>query len=106
MTRYHAPDATPFIATIGYVRGLKVGHLCIWCEGKREGGWPCHHNSTMSIEGLPDEMTLVSIERRLRCEQCGSLGQAEVRPDWSELTSRPASTSVGWIKPLRPNGAY
>ena len=59
MTRYHTADAPPFFATIGYVRGLKIGHLDIWCEGKREGGWPCHHNSRMSIEGLPDEMTLV-----------------------------------------------
>ena len=99
MSRYNASDAPPFIATIGYVRGLKIGRLCIWCEGKREGGWPCHHNSTMSIEGLPDELTLASIERRLRCEQCGSLGQAEVRPDWSEITSQPASKAAGWIMP-------
>ena len=95
-----------FTATIGYVRGLKIGHFDSGCEGKREGGWPCHHNSSMSVKGLPDEMTLVWIQRRLRYERCGSLGQAEVRPDWSEITSRPASTSVGWIKPRSPNGAY
>jgi hypothetical protein len=60
----------------------------------------------MSIEGLPDEVTLVSIERRLRCKKCGTLGNAEVRPDWSEITSQPKSTAVGWIKPPSPNGAY
>jgi hypothetical protein len=42
-------DAPLFIATIGYVRSLKIGHLDIWCEGKREGGWPCHHNSSMNL---------------------------------------------------------
>jgi hypothetical protein len=89
----------PFTPTIGYVRSLKIGHLTVWCQGKREGGWPCHHNSTMSIEGLPDEMTIVSIERRLRCEKCGSLGQAEVRPAWGEITSRPTSGGVGWMTP-------
>jgi hypothetical protein len=80
-----SPDTT-FIATIGYVRGMKIGHLTVWCYGKREGGLTCHHNKTMSIESLPDEMTLVSIEQRLRCEECGTPGRAEVRPDWSEIT--------------------
>jgi hypothetical protein len=47
MTRYHTADAPPFFATIGYVRGLKIGHLDIWCEGKREGGWPCYHKQNV-----------------------------------------------------------
>src|ERR1700755_2664052 len=88
-----------FIATIDYVRGLKIGHLCVWYEGKREGGWPCHHSAEMAIEGLADEMTLISIERRLRCEKCGTRGKVDVRPDWSEITARPASHAAGWITP-------
>jgi hypothetical protein len=58
------PDATPpFIATIGYVRSLKIGHLTVWCYGKREGGWTCQllvlHNHGFRIiadgalEGTP-----------------------------------------------------
>jgi hypothetical protein len=43
MTRYDAADAPSFVATIGYVRSLKIGKLCAWCRGKGEGGWPCHH---------------------------------------------------------------
>jgi hypothetical protein len=104
MSRHNAPDSAPFIATIGYVRGLKISRLCICCEGKREGDWPCHHTSSMSIEGLPDETTLISIERRLRCEKCGTLGAAEVRPNWNELTAQPPSQSVGWMKPPSPDG--
>jgi hypothetical protein len=50
----------------------------------------------MSISGLPDEMTLVSIERRLRCEKCGTLGKADFRPAWGE-NSRPTSGAVGWM---------
>jgi hypothetical protein len=58
-------NAKPFIATIGYVREMKMGKLRIWCEGKREGGWPSHHNSTMSIEGLPDEIGVDRAEAAL-----------------------------------------
>lgn len=92
-------ETAPFIATIGYVRSLKIGSLDVYCDGKREGGWPCHHHSVMSIYGLPDEMTLVSIERRLRCQNCGTLGKAEVRPAWTEITGRTNSGGVGWIAP-------
>jgi hypothetical protein len=99
MAQYNAADATPFIATIGYVRGLKIGRLCVWCEGKRKGDWPCHHNTTMSIDSFPDDMPIASIERRLRCQKCGTRGKVDVRPDWSELTAQPPSQSVGWIVP-------
>jgi len=90
---------TTWLATIGYVRSLNIGHLSVWCEGKREGGWPCHHSGTVSIAGLPDDMTLRSIERRMLCEACGAIGAAEVRPDWSEITARPSSGAAGWMTP-------
>jgi hypothetical protein len=53
----------------------------------------------MAIDGFADDVTLVSIEWRPRCEKCGTLGKAEVRPDWTEITSRPASGAIGWITP-------
>jgi hypothetical protein len=60
----------------------------------------------MTIEGFADDVTLVSIECRLRCEKCGTRRKMDVLPDWSELTARPASQSVGWMKPPGPNGVY
>jgi hypothetical protein len=96
---YRSHPIPPFVATVGYVRGLKIGGLCIWCEGKREGDWPCHHTAEMSIDGFADDMPIASIERRLRCQKCGPRGKVDVRPDWSELTAHPPSQSVGWIMP-------
>jgi hypothetical protein len=77
---------------------VKIGTLCVYHNGKREGDWPCHHSANMSMEGPPDDMKLVSI--RLRCEKCKTLGKAEVRPDWTETTSGPPSGAVGWIPPI------
>jgi hypothetical protein len=80
-------DPAPFVATVGYVRSLGIRTLCAYCQGKREGAWPCHHAGQVDVSEMPDETPLASIERRLVCTACGAIGAVDARPDWSELHS-------------------
>ena len=82
MTLRRAP---PFEATVGYVRRLEISSLSVWCKGKREGAWPCHHGGTVALEGIADEEPLLAVERRLVCTACGAIGAADVRPNWAEI---------------------
>jgi hypothetical protein len=91
-----------FIATVGYVRSLRIGALAAYCGGRRAGGWLCHHDATVSIDEFADELPLRAIKRRLRCDACGTRGEVDVRPNWAEITSRPASPANGWMMP--PDG--
>ena len=74
-----------FIATVGYVRGLKIGRLAVTCEGKRAGGYQCHHGGSVDLAGLADDLPLTAIERRLVCTACGAIGAVDARPDWAAL---------------------
>ena len=88
-----------FVPTVGYVRSLNIRSLAVYCCGKRAGGWPCHHQTKMDLAGLPDDLALANIERRLRCQECGTRGAAEVRPDWTEVTGQRLSGQAGWMLP-------
>jgi hypothetical protein len=92
---------TQWIATVGYVRNeLRITKLAIYCEGKYPDGVRCYHNIKMVIPAeWADDVRLVDIAARLKCDKCGTVGQTEVRPDWTEITNQPPSRSVGWIMP-------
>jgi len=89
----------PFIATVGYVRGLGIRTLCVYCRAKREGGWPCHHSGSIDVSTMSDGATLASIETRLACTACGAIGMLDVRPDWSELHGVPRHATATCMRP-------
>jgi hypothetical protein len=91
-SRGNDDSAASFIATIGYVRSLKIDRVAVWCNGKRAGGWQCHHDATLAIDGLPDDLTLRAIAQRLRCEACGTRGGAEV-------AGGRRNGAAGWMMP-------
>jgi len=74
-----------FTATVGYVRQLEMRSLCLWCEGKLDGGWSCNHGGQLSVDGFPDDLPLAEIGKRLRCQRSGTKGRVDVRPDWREI---------------------
>ena len=41
-------DSSPVI--IAPVRAHGVRQLLVYCNGKREGDWPCHHSGKLPIE--------------------------------------------------------
>lgn len=95
---------TQWIATVGYVRNeLKITKLAIYCEGKHADHYCCHHHTAMVIPAKwPDDVRLIDLGRRFKCDKCGTVGQTDVRPDWTEITTLTPNRSVGWIMP--PNG--
>jgi hypothetical protein len=82
--------------TIAHVRSHGVTKLIVFCRGKREGGWLCHHEATLSIDRFLVTETIGDIESRCRCTACG-WRKADVRPDYSKPL--PPRTGVGWIGP-------
>ena len=44
--------------TIASVRAHGVRQLLVYCNGKREGDWPCHHHGELPIEQFSAEETL------------------------------------------------
>ena len=101
MTRYKGRqsekterDDSP--VTIAHVRTHGVTTLLVYCLGKREDDWPCHHEGTLSVDCFDDDVALRDIERRCRCMACG-WRRADLRPDFSvQQTKR---TSIGWMMP-------
>ena len=57
--------------TIASLRTHGVRQLLVYCNGKREGDWPCHHQGTLPIEQFSADETLPDIQRRCRCTACG-----------------------------------
>ena len=57
----------PSPVTIASLRPHGVRHLLVYCNGKRDGDWPCHHHSELPIERFKAEETLSEIQRRCRC---------------------------------------
>jgi len=46
------------VVTIALVRTHGVRQLLVYCRGKREGDWPCHHEATLPIECFADDEAL------------------------------------------------
>ena len=44
--------------TIASVRTHGVRQLLVFCNGKREGDWPCHHHGELPIDRFSAEETL------------------------------------------------
>ncbi|HET9718302.1 MAG TPA: hypothetical protein VFP60_19200 [Pseudolabrys sp.] len=82
--------------TIASLRPHGVRRLLVYCFGKREGDWPCHHQAALPIDRFGAEETLPDIQRRCRCTVCG-WRRADVRPDYSAQQS--ALRSTGWMMP-------
>jgi hypothetical protein len=82
--------------TIASVRAHGVRQLLVYCFGKREGDWPCHHLGKLPIDPFQAEEVLSDIERRCRCTVCG-WRRADLRPDYSKQQA--ARQSVGWMMP-------
>jgi hypothetical protein len=83
--------------TIAQVRTHGVTTLLVYCLGKREGDWPCHHAGKLPIDRFKADEALCDIERRCRCTACG-WRRADLRPDYSvQQTGR--GSGVGWMMP-------
>jgi len=81
--------------TIASVRAHGVCQLLVYCLGKREGDWPCHHSGKLPIDRFQAGEVLSDIERRCRCTVCG------IAASWSATYSKQqaARQSVGWMMP-------
>jgi len=86
------------LVTIASVRTHGVRQLLVYCRGKREGDWPCHHQGTLPVDRFGADEALRDIERRCRCTACG-WRKADLRPDYS--VQQAARNSIGWIMPPR-----
>jgi len=84
---------------IASVRAHGVRRLLVYCRGKREGDWPCHHEATLLVDRFADDEALVDIERRCRCTACG-WRRADLRPDYG--AQQAARQSAGWMMPPSP----
>jgi hypothetical protein len=73
-----------------------VRQLLVYCLGKRDGDWPCHHSGKLLIDRFQADEVLQDIERRCRCTVCG-WRRADLRPDYSKQQA--ARQSVGWMMP-------
>ena len=82
--------------TIASVRNHGVQKLLVYCLGKREGDWPCNHQSTLPVDRFQTTECLRDIEQRCRCTVCG-WRRADLRPDYSVRIDTRAS--VGWMVP-------
>jgi hypothetical protein len=82
--------------TIASIRAHGVETLLVYCNGKRDGDWPCNHQGKLAIDCFDDGVPLRDIERRCRCTACG-WRRADLRPDYS--VQQAARQSVGWVMP-------
>jgi hypothetical protein len=60
-------------ATIGNARRNGVTELLVYCTGL-----VCSHSGTLPFDGLPDDLIIKSLDRRMVCTKCGRIG--DVRP--------------------------
>lgn len=88
------------LITIASVRAHGVRQLLVYCNGKRDGDWPCHHQGELPIEKFSAGETLRDIERRCRCTVCG-WRRADLRPDYSRQQA--ALYGGGWMMPPSSN---
>jgi hypothetical protein len=82
--------------TIAAIRAHGVRQLLVYCRGKRDGDWPCHHEGTSPVECFGDDEALADIERRCRCTACG-WRRADLRPDYG--AQQTVRQSAGWMMP-------
>jgi hypothetical protein len=88
--RRPAPYRGPPV-TLAHMRAQGVRRLLIYCSAVLY----CHHSGTVDADRWPDETALRDLCPKAVCTQCGIIG-ADVRPDWSERTSRESLTGGQW----------
>ena len=71
--------------TMGHIRGHGVTRLLVYCTSGH-----CHHGATLDADWLPNEAVVRDLCPRMVCAVCGNVG-GDVRPDWSQHTTRPAA---------------
>jgi hypothetical protein len=54
--------------TFGNMREQGVRHLSVYCRD-------CHHWPLLNVDHMPDDVEIQSIDRRLVCSRCGSVGK-------------------------------
>ena len=79
-TRYTGPGMT-----FGNMREQGVRNLSVYCRD-------CHHWPLLNVDHMPDDLEIQTIDRRLVCSRCGSVGKSDTMPNWSERNARPSLT--------------
>jgi len=59
------------IVTIASVRAHGVRRLFVYCRGKREGDWPCHHEEILAMDTFADDEALHDIQCRCDARRAG-----------------------------------
>jgi hypothetical protein len=77
-------------ATIGNARRNGVTELLVYCTDL-----VCNHSGTLPMAGLPDDLIIKSLDRRMVCIKCGRIG-GDVRPHfvYQPAQHRPPGTSL------------
>jgi hypothetical protein len=83
--------------TIASVRVHGIRQLLVYCLGKREGDWPCHHSGKLPIDRFQAEEVLSDIERRCRCTVCGG-GELICGPTTASSKLRGRAVQGGWCR--------
>jgi hypothetical protein len=52
----------------------------------------CHHGAVLNVDRYADAMPVPSFVPRMVCLECGSIGAADVRPNWLEHPERESLT--------------
>ena len=52
------------LLTIASLQAHEVSQLVVYCRGKRNGYWPCHHSGELPLNRFRAEEVLGDIERR------------------------------------------
>jgi hypothetical protein len=84
-TRPYRPRHTGPGTTAGNMRQQGVRNLDLRCG-------VCHHEALLNADHMADDVEIHSIDERLVCSRCGSVGQTDVRPNWLERAERPSLT--------------
>jgi len=53
--------------TIASLQAHGVSQLVVYCRGKRNWDWPCHHSGELPLDRFRADEVLGDIERRCRC---------------------------------------
>jgi hypothetical protein len=75
--------------TLGNMRANGVRSLKVHC-------WVCGHDAVLNSERWSDDLPLPKFTSRMACTRCGSIGNADLRPNWIERPDRPTLTGVQW----------
>jgi hypothetical protein len=67
--------------TLGNMRANGVRSLIACCSNVN-----CRHEAIVNVDNQPDDVFVLSLRPRMRCELCDQRG-ADVRPNWNERSN-------------------